>query len=545
MRVDANDQLVVLANEPFKQITSQVGVNPFASYRFAAEAWVRVRSSNGLWADVANRAFELTAGPISRRPSYSRKYTLDAQTLAVAPNGDIWVGGAAATFKVSRELGWQRTGRSAAAPSDQIGLDGALADATFASANQLVADNAGITFYDGETCQIRRLTDTQIATVSGPRLGGVNFSAAGFLGQDNRGDLLLARGAPGTPGEYSVHGRFRTLLDLVNGRYETLAKLLRANLGTPNFKAEVVKSLAASLIPDADCTDEFNGFGSAISVCTGATTDPSASLGMWLGSGTAGVLARVDNNLISSTSGVLERVNSNLITGLESGAGTVISSTTTWPGILNGVAPSGPSGAHLDGSNFYLFGWMRSDVRGETVLRLYQLDIQSSAVTLVAGKSIASGVYAGVKVDLSPVIPSGGGGPAFVQHRSDGKFWLSNGKEIWLLDAAGQLQRIAGLSTSGAGADGAGANASFALISSIRVLPDNRLLVVDQNAHAIRLLGDDGKVSTIIGTLNTKGTSFGALPAALDTPVDAFAVGKDVYITTQTSRNLLRANGAL
>ena len=188
---------------------------------------------------------------------------------------------------------------------------------------------------------------------------------------------------------------------------------------------------------------------------------------------------------------------------------------------------------------------MRSDVRGETVLRLYQLDIQSSAVTLVAGKSIASGVYAGVKVDLSPVIPSGGGGPAFVQHRSDGKFWLSNGKEIWLLDAAGQLQRIAGLSTSGAGADGAGANASFALISSIRVLPDNRLLVVDQNAHAIRLLGDDGKVSTIIGTLNTKGTSFGALPAALDTPVDAFAVGKDVYITTQTSRNLLRANGAL
>ena len=52
-------------------------------------------------------------------------------------------------------------------------------------------------------------------------------------------------------------------------------------------------------------------------------------------------------------------------------------------------------------------------------------------------------------------------------------------------------------------------------------------------------------MSTIVGTLNTKGTSFGALPAALDTPIDAFAVGKDVYITTQTSRNLLLANGAL
>ena len=93
--------------------------------------------------------------------------------------------------------------------------------------------------------------------------------------------------------------------------------------------------------------------------------------------------------------------------------------------------------------------------------------------------------------------------------------------------------------------DGVGDTASFALISSMRVLPDNRLLVVDLGAHAVRLLGDDGKVTTVVGKLNASGTIFGALPAGLNAPVDAFAVGKDVYITTQTSRNLLLAKSAL
>ncbi len=204
---------------------------------------------------------------------------------------------------------------------------------------------------------------------------------------------------------------------------------------------------------------------------------------------------------------------------------------------------------HVDGSKLCLFGWMPTDpplaFNQHHELRLYQVDTSSSAVAVVAGASIVSNIFAGQKIDLSPVIPNGGAGPAFVQHRSDGKFWLSNGKELWLLDTAGQLKRVAGLSISGGGVDGVGDGASFARISSIRVLPDNRLLVVDQGAHAIRLLSDDGKVATLVGKLNTQGATVGTLPTTLDTPVDAFAVGKDVYITTQTSRNLLLANGVL
>ena len=131
------------------------------------------------------------------------------------------------------------------------------------------------------------------------------------------------------------------------------------------------------------------------------------------------------------------------------------------------------------------------------------------------------------------------------RRRSDGKFWLSNGKELWILDYTGQLRRIAGLSTSCGGIDGIGNAVSFALISSLRVLPDNRLLVVDQAAHAVRLASDDGKVATIVGQLNQSVNAFGSLPGGLDTPLDAYAIGKNVYISTQTSRNLLLASEVL
>ena len=83
------------------------------------------------------------------------------------------------------------------------------------------------------------------------------------------------------------------------------------------------------------------------------------------------------------------------------------------------------------------------------------------------------------------------------------------------------------------------------MISSIRVLSDNRLLVVDQGAHAIRLVTDDGKVSTIVGSLNQAGQTMGSLPAKLDTPIDAYMIGRDIYIITNTSRRVLRANNPL
>ena len=79
----------------------------------------------------------------------------------------------------------------------------------------------------------------------------------------------------------------------------------------------------------------------------------------------------------------------------------------------------------------------------------------------------------------------------------------------------------------------------------IRVLPDDRLLVVDQGAHAVRLASDDGKVATLVGQLNQSGQVLGALPARLESPVDVWPVGRDLVITTMTSHRLLRASNAL
>jgi hypothetical protein len=114
-----------------------------------------------------------------------------------------------------------------------------------------------------------------------------------------------------------------------------------------------------------------------------------------------------------------------------------------------------------------------------------------------------------------------------------------------LLDSQGQLRRIAGLATSGGGVDGSGSAASFGSIASIRVLPDNRLLVVDQGAHAVRLASDDGRVLTLVGQLNQAGQDLGALPARLASPVDVWPIGRDLYITTTGSRRLLKASSAL
>ena len=91
-------------------------------------------------------------------------------------------------------------------------------------------------------------------------------------------------------------------------------------------------------------------------------------------------------------------------------------------------------------------------------------------------------------------------------------------------------------------ADGVGNASSFGLISNIRLLKDKRLMVVDQGAHAVRVVSEGGKVETLIGKLNQAGQLNGPLPALLESPSDAYVIGRDVYISTLRSRQLLRVN---
>lgn len=528
MRVGPSDELVLLLNQPFKQLVSQQAVWPGASQlQYAAVASVRIFDATGNWAQLGSKPYSLSVTPNSTHGYLNYSYSLDAKDLSVDPNGGVWVGGAGAIYSVDSTNGWKLVASPFQYSSDYVGRDGPIATASFANAGQIVADHAGLTFYDGETCQIRRLQDGQMTTTSGPVLSGPSFAGAGFIGLDSAGALLFAYE---NSTDNSTDSYYQTLV----GRYRSLFALAKASVGNPLFTPISVKSLAGA-VGDPICrvgTSYWAGMAS----CVGAPPASADATGSWLGQSALGPIARIGSNIYS---------------GLDAGSGAVVGSTLNWPGILNGDAPSGPSGIHVDGNNLFMFGTMRTnppiDLSASKYheVRLYQLDLITGTASPLAGKSIGSAAYSGHKVDLSPIIPTVGGGPALVQHRNDGKFWLSNGKEIWLLDGEGQLSRVAGLTTSGgSGIDGIGDAASFALISSIRVLPDNRLLVVDQGAHAIRLVTDDSNVVTIIGRLNQPGQVIGPLPAGLDSPLDAYAVGGDIYISTQTSRNVLLARKA-
>ena len=518
MRVGPADELLLLLNQPFRQLESQKET-PFGALEsvYLAEASVRVRDPAGVWSNLASRSYTLTRTPSTR--GWTTAWALDARDLGVSPSGAVVVGGAGGIHQVDAARGWTPIATPAGLPGDAIGREGAAAQAGFAGAAQLVPDAAGVVFYDGETCQVRRLEGDRLTTVSGPRVVAPGFAGAGLLGLNAAGELLVAWGDASGPAP--------------TGRYAMQSGLARARLDDPAFVPAPIRSLAVAVgAPSCIATTDYRAQPTA---CTGRAPEAGAVAGYWLGPTPAGLLAR---------RGV------ELRTGLDTGAGSVVGSTLTWPGVLAGDAPSGPSGVHLEGNALHVFGWVRTDppVVPTSVyheLRLYRLDLGSGSASVVAGATIDSTAFAGRRVGLSAVIPEAGGGPALVQRRPDGGYWLSNGKELWLLDSQGQLRRIAGLATSGGGVDGSGSAASFGSIASIRGLPDNRLLVVDQGAHAVRLASDDGRVLTLVGQLNQAGQDLGALPARLASPVDVWPIGRDLYITTTGSRRLLKASSAL
>jgi hypothetical protein len=524
MRVGPSDELVLLLNRPFQRLVSQQFAEPGqvpTSYEYEGVASVRVLDTADRWTELASTFFSVTVSRNNTHGYLGYAYSFDMKDLSVTADGRVWVGGTGAIYSVNAINGWQLAATPNGSPFDYVAHDGPITNATFANAGQIVADQDGVTFYDGETCQIRRLKAGQVSTVSGPMLDGPSFAGAGFIGTTSGGELLFAYGNSSDPA-----------VNAVAGHYQSLFGLSKAKLDDPLFTPTKLGSLASAVGP-ASCVAGASYWVWAS--CAGAPSSTYPQFGTWLG---------------QSPSGPVARIGSSIYLGLDTGRGTVVGSTSNWPGILTGDAPSGPSGVHVDGGKLYMFGWVRTDPPvlfpvTYHELRIYQLDLTTGIASPLAGASIASTAYRGQKVDLSPVIPTAGGGPALIQRRSDGKFWLSNGKELWILDDTGQLRRIAGLSTSGRGIDGIGNAVSFALIGSLRVLPDNRLLVVDQAAHAVRLASDDGKVATIVGQLNQSGNAFGSLPGGLDTPLDAYAIGKNVYISTQASRKLLLASEVL
>ena len=516
MRVGPADELYVLLNKPFSQLLTEQEIWPGAkAFAYRGVASVRVANSKGTWRTLASKSFLTNSSPNYTHSFTSYTYDLDTKDLSIAKNGIVWVGGAGALYAVDAINGWNLVASPVKISQDLLGQDGDIGSVSFGSATQVVASNTDLVFYDGDTCQIRKFKDNQLIALSGPMLVGINFASVGLIGQDPSGDLLFSFGKD-----------LDDLQKTITGRYQSRPNLAKVNLQDLTFKPTKLKSLAALTGP-VFCVASDSYW--VLSGCTGAPISSNSSSAYWLGQSDQGQLLR--------------REGVNIYTDYVSGTSKLTSSTLGFPVVLNGEVPSGPSGVHVDANHLFLFGWVRTDppVQIPTVyheLRIYKTDLITGSTTAIAGATVPMGF----KTDLSPIIPSAGGGPAFIQHRGDGTFWLSNGKEVWLLDAAGKIQIIAGFASSVLAKDGVGSGSSFGLISNIRLLKDKRLMVIDQGAHAIRVMSEGGKVETLVGKLNQAGQSFAQLPGLLASPSDAYVIGRDLYISTLRSRQLLRAS---
>ena len=517
MRVDANDNLVLLANAQYKQSLGMSADGSTANYLGEASVWTR--STTGNWAKLAAKTYP-SARFVPPCCVSSLLFGLDFDDLSLAPDGRIWVSGGSfgAIDSVGADGTWTTIAQLDGHEEDRIGLDGDIAQAAFRFAYQPVATGDGVLFYDSGTCQIRKLAGGRLSTFSGPLLSAQpTFARKRLLGSDPQGRLLFTR------------------LDKWLGSFDLATQVIE----TLDSRGIVLQQAA-----DRGCVSSNGIGGASANPCRFRFADPAVTMPrIW-----AGLDAGSPIFSLSTTDTLAPNATLQQWQGRDDSR--LLSAAINWPGVLNGAAPFNFAGGfHVTGGKALLFGTVRTDppiapqIFYET--RVYQIDLATGQALPLAGRTIASAAFNQKSVDLDPVSTIGAR-PVFVQKRGDGGYWLVNAKEVWLLDADGNTRRVAGSRTTGAtGVDGTGDAVSFAFISAARVLPDDRLLVADRDAHAIRIVDAQGRVSTLVGRLNQPGLITGPLPAGLSAPVDVLPSGKDLLITSDKLLNLIRVTNVL
>ena len=517
MRVDADDNLFVLVNAPFKQATGVSADGIFSTYVGEASVW-RLASA-GNWDRIAAKTYPTTH---FKSQSTGSMFGQDFDDLSLGQDGKIWVGGGSfgAIDSVGADGTWTTVAQLDGHAEEQIGAEGNIAQATFRFAYQPVALADGVLFYDSGACQIRKLAGAQLTIFSGPVFTPQpTFEKKQLLGFDAQNRLLFAKPGDKWLGSYDLATNAITTLD---------------THGIVTQKAE-----------DQGCVSSRGLMSATSAPCTYRYADPTVALSrLWWGlNGAAPIFSLASFSAATPNLSLYEWQSSSM--------SRLLSAAVNWPGVLIGDPVSGQTGGfHVIGGKAFLFGTVRTDPPVQfpfsyVETRLYQIDLGTGQALPLAGKTIPSAAFNQQLIDLAPVATNGAK-PVFVQKRSDGGYWLANAKEVWQLDATGATRRIAGLRTTGAaGIDGTGDAVSFAFITQIRVLPDDRLLVVDRDAHAVRLVDTQGRTSTLVGRLNQAGLIPGPLPAGLSAPIDVVVNGKDLLISSDKLRNWILAKGAL
>ncbi len=444
------------------------------------------------WHSVASQ----TIASDSNFPSYSTtSLGLDSATLD--DNGNvIWGGGANATlYQMGQNGSWTILARPANASGTTVGQDGTLQNASFLSAYSVSsAPNGGLLFYDAETCQVRKLSNQTLTTVSGPSYTiRPHFAGANLVGFDSNNALVFGHTesllAPGSLSSY-----VQTVPRPLTAKYDLASKQLTT--------IEAVGSIHATT--NDGCEWAHNNWSTP---CTSYDLDAGA-----YAVHTFDGLDAASGTLYASRHGQVLRVSA-----------TDIVSTADVPSAPCPTTFATSSTALARQSDFPYF--IASD-RGcggsaPSVSTLYRFD---------AGSNALQPVFPGKPTPLVA------GEADFVQKRTDDAYWVAGANVVDRLTSSGSLVSVAGNhATPALQQDGQGSAAGFVGIKRIRILPDNRLLVLD--ADAVRLVDDTGTVRTLF-TLASTGIAGGSF-------VDLIPKGHDIYMTLANQPMLMLAKDVL
>ncbi|MFZ2309139.1 MAG: hypothetical protein WAW73_11875 [Rhodoferax sp.] len=446
--------------------------------------------ANNAWQSRASKSYQILN---NTAPLYS--LNLDSVALDNAGNL-IWGGGGnGRLYQMGQDGSWSMLSSPTTANATGLGQDGGLDAVSALSAYSLVTRADGSTvFYDGTTCQVRRLTSTAMTTVSGPRYANrTHFADASLLGFDSQGNLVfsheLGNLAPPTPlvSRYNIgQASFATMEGV--GTLTSSSDWVIANVGS-----------------DACYQNNCGSFSWRL---------PSLGNGRFLDIDSA-----TDTLYAKDAYGKLFRSGS-------SGYVAIVNSPPSFPTAFDGPRTPGIAGAHFP----YFVGVVADIYSWPVALRL---NVPGDTFSVVAGGSVASDLFPGKT-------PSYYG--FYLQARSDGGFWYAAPTGVARIDKSGNSTEVAGCAKfskmcpiSSGTVDGQGSSANFWSITRIRVLPDNRLLVLDKNA--VRLVDDAGNVRTLftLATTGLPGSNF----------VDMIPRGRDVYLTLDDQPRLALARNVL
>ena len=447
--------------------------------RTIAVTYWQLRADNS-WQAMASKSYELWSSNI-----YSSN-TLALESVALTESGDlVWGGGLNGNlFTMGQNGNWSLLASPAGVHASGVGTNGNIAQATFLSAhNVMTASDGNIVFYDAVTCQIRKLAGSTLSTVSGPSYTArAHFGNATLLGFDGNDHLVFANNnkwlAPAT-------ARY----DIANARFSA-----QDTMGPISV---------------------YGGEGCA----NNGTRGISCASYVWK----------------SSPFSPTQYLPPHYLIGYDKGTDTTFAQANSQIYRRNGSTYLAVSPAPLlnyDGRSHdfpYLIGY--TEQQFEPIL--FRFDTANNSLQAIAGRTVESPLYNGKRTLLNH------GETEFVQRRSDNGFWLGGRGLVGRITSTGDWTGVAGnrapTSDPTQIIDGQGGAARFANIKRLRVLPDNRLLVLD--ANAVRLVDDSGNVRTLFTLADT------GLPGL--NWVDMIPSGRDLYLTLDNQPRLVLAKNVL